>query len=88
MIFVFLLISRASTRTKYSWKSIEMDFRLLIFLWKINYGFSILQSHFFLIKKSLIFYVELIRLNRMSRQKKKEFLLSQPSGLGEESSFD
>jgi hypothetical protein len=36
-------------------------------------------------KKSLIFYVELIRLNRMSRQKKKEFLLSQPSGLGEDS---
>jgi hypothetical protein len=32
----------------------------------------------------MIFYVELIRLNRMSRQKKKEFLLSQPSGLGEE----
>jgi hypothetical protein len=43
------------------------------------------KAHFFLIKKSLIFYVELIRLNRMSRQKKKEFLLSQPSGLGEES---
>jgi hypothetical protein len=41
------------------------------------------HPHFLLIKKSLIFYVELIRLNRMSRQKKQEFLLSQPSGLGE-----